>query len=471
MKGKVFERKRRGKARLQKASTKEASHVRSRESEDKHRLGTGLEALRRGGPQALTVEGIGALQRHVSNSDLQRLVGDEGFVATPSLEADLEREQGSGSLLSTPVRGEMEGAFGADLGAVRVHTDAKANELSRGLGAYAFAYGRDIYFADGEYAPATTSGQHLLAHELAHVVQQGAGAKLMVGGVHDPAEREADRVADEVVRAIRRGESAVRRQEDIEEGEWAEVQMVRRQVDLEEEEEGLPQPIRQWAKGMRQAGSLFGFLNRVSGADMNMIRRYSVRVLWRTPISREMLVAQLTRYGQFQLASILPQEMRAVDSAVSILDIALLTGVRSMLVGLEEMDLAPGGMAEALYGVVHASLEGLRQRWVGAVSSDNAIWSGMLPLRAFQFAEGLENRELDSNMYSVLEQRFWQSLGMPSREDAEVQRWNQICRTWNASLRASQIFAAMPALATRLLLVPESERAGDRGRPGAGRGE
>lgn len=74
------------------------------------------------------------------------------------------------------VRTAMQDAFGVDLGDVRLHADAAADELSRSLHARAFTAGRDIYFRQGEYASHTADGQKLLAHELAHVLQQRGNA-------------------------------------------------------------------------------------------------------------------------------------------------------------------------------------------------------------------------------------------------------------------------------------------------------
>jgi hypothetical protein len=66
----------------------------------------------------------------------------------------------------------MEPRFGYDFGQVRVHADAKAAESARALQARAYTVGHDLLFAAGEYAPENAAGQVLLAHELAHVVQQ-----------------------------------------------------------------------------------------------------------------------------------------------------------------------------------------------------------------------------------------------------------------------------------------------------------
>ncbi len=66
--------------------------------------------------------------------------------------------------------------FGRDFSQVRLHNDAAAGRSARALGARAYTYGRHIAFAPGEYAPQHHAGRSLIAHELAHVVQQGAAA-------------------------------------------------------------------------------------------------------------------------------------------------------------------------------------------------------------------------------------------------------------------------------------------------------
>jgi len=106
-----------------------------------------------------------------------------------------------GRPLEPHVREQMEGRFGYDFARVRVHADATAAQSARTVGALAYAVGHDIVFAPAQYAPGTVSGRRLLAHELAHVVQQreaappaGSGLELLPS--EDPGEREAERAAD-----------------------------------------------------------------------------------------------------------------------------------------------------------------------------------------------------------------------------------------------------------------------------------
>lgn len=87
---------------------------------------------------------------------------------------------GHGSPLPADVRATLEPRFGRSFADVRVHTDASAAASTTALDARAYTLGRDIAFAPGEYRPYDRDGQRLLAHELAHVVQQGAGAPVMV---------------------------------------------------------------------------------------------------------------------------------------------------------------------------------------------------------------------------------------------------------------------------------------------------
>jgi hypothetical protein len=111
----------------------------------------------------------------------------------------------AGRPLDAAARGFMEPRFGHSFAAVRVHTDGRAAASARAVAARAYTVGRHLVFGTGEYAPHTTGGRGLLAHELAHVVQQeGTGApslhRLAVGPVDDEAEREAERSADAVLR-------------------------------------------------------------------------------------------------------------------------------------------------------------------------------------------------------------------------------------------------------------------------------
>jgi hypothetical protein len=107
--------------------------------------------------------------------------------------------------LDARTRAYFEPRFGHDFGGVRVHTDERADISARKLNAFAYTAGQDVVFHRGTFSPETTEGKRLLAHELAHVVQQERGANLSVQAQRaEPAggsaEREADRAADAIIR-------------------------------------------------------------------------------------------------------------------------------------------------------------------------------------------------------------------------------------------------------------------------------
>jgi hypothetical protein len=117
---------------------------------------------------------------------------------------------GDGAPLPSDLRSYFEPRLGKDLGQVRVHTDAAAANGARAVHARAYTSGNDIAFAAGQYAPTTPAGKRLIAHELAHVVQQhdgraGGGRAAMIhrapvddlGGTLDQKYEAAVRAARE----------------------------------------------------------------------------------------------------------------------------------------------------------------------------------------------------------------------------------------------------------------------------------
>lgn len=98
-----------------------------------------------------------------------------GMEAPADLETAIRQAKGGGRPLPGLLRSPMEQAFGTDFSGVRLHTDPRANQLSRSIRARAFTAQRDIFLGPGEYEPGTRGGQELLAHELTHVVQQTGG--------------------------------------------------------------------------------------------------------------------------------------------------------------------------------------------------------------------------------------------------------------------------------------------------------
>ena len=92
----------------------------------------------------------------------------------PSFEGQLKALEGRGQPFPPSVRAFFEPRFGYDFSPVRVHTHAWAHQMARAVNARAFTLGRHIVFGERNYAPTTSEGQHLLAHELTHMIQQGA---------------------------------------------------------------------------------------------------------------------------------------------------------------------------------------------------------------------------------------------------------------------------------------------------------
>jgi hypothetical protein len=142
------------------------------------------------------------LQRLAGNANVTALVGTlAGGGRSPVLDV---LEAGRGQPLEQSVRVAMERRLGHDLGSVRVHADAAAGASARSVNADAYTVGEDVVFQSHAYRPHTAAGRRMLAHELAHVIQQRAGP---VGGVPAPGgiklsepsdafEREAERVAE-----------------------------------------------------------------------------------------------------------------------------------------------------------------------------------------------------------------------------------------------------------------------------------
>lgn len=94
-----------------------------------------------------------------------------------------ETLQDPGHSLDENTRIFMESRFGYDFSQVRIHTNARAGQSARAINASAYTVGSKLVFADGNYSPYSPQGQHLLAHELAHVIQQRASTQPPKGGL------------------------------------------------------------------------------------------------------------------------------------------------------------------------------------------------------------------------------------------------------------------------------------------------
>lgn len=148
------------------------------------------------------------MQQTIGNTSVQRFLAQRKESGSVELDEDtaanINQERGGGHILDEAIATKAGKAMGQDFSQVKVHTDDKADALSQQLGAQAFTTGNDIFFRDGTYAPATNDGQHLIAHELTHVVQQGAmpasvQGKMKVNDPDDQYEAEANQVADLVM--------------------------------------------------------------------------------------------------------------------------------------------------------------------------------------------------------------------------------------------------------------------------------
>jgi hypothetical protein len=99
--------------------------------------------------------------------------GSSQPAAAPAIVDEVLRSPGQP--VDQATRAFMEPRFGHDFNQVRIHSDARAAESASAVNALAYTVGRDIVFGAGQYRPQTSSGKELLAHELAHVVQQTGG--------------------------------------------------------------------------------------------------------------------------------------------------------------------------------------------------------------------------------------------------------------------------------------------------------
>jgi hypothetical protein len=132
------------------------------------------------------VEEEESIQKMESDEEpVQKVESDEPIQAkkttedstSGNVESNLASSKGGGAKMDNETQSTMESGIGADFSNVRIHTDSKAENMNQNLGAKAFTNGSDVYFNKGQYNPSSKEGQHLIAHELTHTVQQGATSK------------------------------------------------------------------------------------------------------------------------------------------------------------------------------------------------------------------------------------------------------------------------------------------------------
>ena len=108
--------------------------------------------------------------------------GDHGLrrLLTAAPAASFSEPASVGEALPCGLREQLEQSFDVGLGAIRIHRDAAARRSAVEQGADAFASGNHIYFAAGQFAPHAEHGRTLIAHEVAHVLQQAT--RISTGG-------------------------------------------------------------------------------------------------------------------------------------------------------------------------------------------------------------------------------------------------------------------------------------------------
>ena len=133
-----------------------------------------------------------SISRRTSTGPGTGRIGAAGGRMDPETAGDLARARGGGRPLAGPVRERMEQGFDRSFSAVRIHDDAAAGTLAASISAEAFTTGSDIFLGTTAPRPDTPTGTRLLAHELAHVVQGGTGARRIfaLGESKDPVAEE-----------------------------------------------------------------------------------------------------------------------------------------------------------------------------------------------------------------------------------------------------------------------------------------
>ncbi len=152
-------------------------------------VGSGLSSLAQGASNM------------VSNIAGMLFKAKEGGARASDDPREIQAQLGGGEALEGSLQSRMSSAFGYDFSSVRVHRDNQAAQFSADLNARAFTIGSHVSFGASEYQPGTPVGDALIAHELAHVVQQGAAS---VQGPLQKGEAETNSLEDDAdVSAVR----------------------------------------------------------------------------------------------------------------------------------------------------------------------------------------------------------------------------------------------------------------------------
>ncbi|MBZ9752490.1 DUF4157 domain-containing protein [Deinococcus sp. HMF7604] len=106
---------------------------------------------------------------------LQRQLAELDQEATQPVLQRIQARRGAGNPLPEAIQRHLEQGLNHDLSRVRIHDDAEADKLAKGVNAIAFTTGTDVFFQSGKFNPNSRSGLELLAHEVTHTVQQSQG--------------------------------------------------------------------------------------------------------------------------------------------------------------------------------------------------------------------------------------------------------------------------------------------------------
>jgi len=187
-------------------------------------------------------------------------------VASADLESRVAAQRGRGRPLGKSARASLEPRLAIDLGDVRIHADAEADELSQQLDARAFTTGTDVFFRSGDYQPGTTEGQKLLAHELTHVAQQSEGTP--APAARNTAPLPSARGAGEAPTAAADKGTSVARQED------SDMRIARQPEEVKAEERPATPPPAMPAPPVRE--------------EKDVARLAAVRAMWKTAIEDQL---------------------------------------------------------------------------------------------------------------------------------------------------------------------------------------
>jgi hypothetical protein len=132
-------------------------------------------------PMEKSMQRMGEEDDELQMMPIVQRVGAEGGTVSADLEGEINAARSGGQSLAPELQAQMGQAMGANFSGVRVHTDARADQLNRSLNSRAFTTKQDLFFKQGEYQPGSQGGQELIAHELTHVVQQSGGSLKLKG--------------------------------------------------------------------------------------------------------------------------------------------------------------------------------------------------------------------------------------------------------------------------------------------------